>query len=172
MKTQTIPTPSEHLPEGAFLHKRFWGWVDQRGPEDCWEWKGYRTPKGYGQFQVSRAVGPKRANRIAYLLHTGEEPGDLKVLHRCDNPPCCNPAHLFLGTQADNVRDMHEKGRQGTFVPKALRGEDNPAAVLTQEGADEIRRLYSTGDYKQRELSAMFGVNQQRISKIVRGLAW
>jgi len=170
--TTLIEAPSSSWPEGALLHDRFWGWVDKGGPEDCWEWRGHRTKRGYGHFQVNKAIGPKRAHRVAYFLHTGQQPGALKVLHRCDNPPCCNPAHLFLGTQADNVRDMVSKGRQGTFVPPALKGEANPRAKITQKQADEIRRLYGTGDYKQRELAEMFGINQQRISQIVRGKGW
>lgn len=151
---------------------RFWAQVKTAGPTECWEWDSYRTDKGYGHFQVSKKVGPKRAHRIAYHLATGQDPGELHVLHRCDNPPCCNPAHLFLGTHQDNMRDMIAKGRRSKHVPPPMRGALHPRAKLTQEKADEIRRLYAAGGISQTALGLQFGVPQPRISKIVRGEAW
>ena len=75
----------------------------------CWEWTGHRDRKGYGSAWDGETM--TRAHRVAYLVFVGEIPGGLFVLHRCDNPPCCNPEHLFLGTHLDNMEDMRNKGR-------------------------------------------------------------
>ena len=98
------------------MKKRFWSKVDQRGPDECWPWTA-STNGGYGAFGA-KLFGEKkmrvhRAHRVAFFLATGVAPDDLVVCHSCDNPPCCNPAHLWLGTQADNNRDMSIKGRNG-----------------------------------------------------------
>jgi hypothetical protein len=90
--------------------KRFWANVDKRGPDECWEWMASRKPTGYGQFMVSGKM--KRVHRYSWELHTGAPPpADMSLCHRCDNPPCVNPAHLFVGTQKDNIQDALRKGR-------------------------------------------------------------
>lgn len=85
----------------------------------CIEWTGYTDPKGYGRLSV--ASGEVLAHRIAYGMHYGAINNGLHVLHRCDNPSCVNPAHLFLGTNDDNMADKVRKGRTSRFY-----GEDNP----------------------------------------------
>jgi hypothetical protein len=81
--------------------------MDDRG---CWEWRGSRHHQGYGMFMEAHKK-PVKAHRLSWRLHNGEIPASLCVLHRCDNTGCVNPAHLFLGTQLDNIRDMVSKGR-------------------------------------------------------------
>jgi hypothetical protein len=90
---------------------RFWAKVVVH-PGGCWEWRGRRMPKGYGK--LNRGTKTVYAHRLAFELRNGPIPDGLYVLHKCDNPPCINPDHLFLGTQADNVRDRDTKGR-GNF---------------------------------------------------------
>jgi hypothetical protein len=92
------------------LAERFWEKVDRSVLDGCWPFLGARDPDGYGRVMVGRDRRDK-ANRVAYMLTSGPIPDGLQVLHRCDNPPCCNPAHLFAGTPLDNMRDMIAKGR-------------------------------------------------------------
>lgn len=86
-----------------------WRYVAVGAPDECWPWQGATRRRGYGIFSVNHKNYV--ASRIVYEITTGMPPGSLFVCHRCDNPPCCNPAHLFLGTATDNVRDMLAKGR-------------------------------------------------------------
>lgn len=93
---------------GRPLTERFWEKVDVGGPDECWDWQGARAHYGHGIINVTgRSL---LAHRVAWSITHGD-PAEANVCHRCDNPPCCNPAHLFLGSQADNIADMHRKGR-------------------------------------------------------------
>jgi hypothetical protein len=87
----------------------FWSFVDRRSADACWHWTGRKTTRGYGQIQGEGSW--TGAHRRAYSLTKGEIPDGHYVCHTCDNPPCCNPAHLFIGTPQDNVDDMIAKGR-------------------------------------------------------------
>lgn len=106
-----LPGHQKHKP----IEDRFWGKVDRRGLDECWKWLGAKAPHGYGQIGT-KSSKHMLAHRFSYELHYGPIPDNdtyhgTCVLHKCDNPSCVNPAHLFLGTQSDNVADMIAKGR-------------------------------------------------------------
>lgn len=146
------------------LEECFWPKVDKNGPNGCWEWAAGRDKDSYGKFRSG--VGFARsAHRFAWFLAFGEIPEGLWVLHRCDNPPCCNPSHLFLGNAAQNNADMAKKGR-------AARGARNGRVKLTEEEVYKIRKLHATNNYTQEALSKTFGVSQAHISYIILGKSW
>lgn len=147
---------------------RFWRFVDMRGPDECWPWKGYCNKKGYGRF---RAAKPRRlihAHRVSFALTNNYDPGDLNVLHSCDFPPCCNGKHLFDGTAQDNVDDMIQKGR---YKHADAKGENNGRAVLTIKDVEQIQRLILQR-FTNIEIGKYFGVTHSMISAIRRGKAW
>lgn len=90
---------------------RFWSKVDKRGPDECWPWTGARSVTGYGMLSVPGLQAPVQAHRVACGLATGSVQDGRYVCHSCDNPGCCNPAHLWIGTHRENMHDMHAKGR-------------------------------------------------------------
>lgn len=150
---------------------RFWRFVDKT--DGCWLWTGGGQPnKGYGYFGIAsgRSV---LAHRMSYRLAYGDIPDGMWVLHRCDVRRCVNPAHLFLGDRADNMRDAANKGRCNFQQDPSIvrRGEAHYKARLTQSSVDEIRRRYCAGE-KQRKLAAEFGVSQATISCVVNYLQW
>src|SRR5262245_839701 len=129
----------------------FWGSADMSGgPDACWLWRGSVFQHGYGRRKISGVTW--QAHRLAWALRNGSIPDGLWVLHRCDVPLCVNPAHLFLGTVLDNNRDALRKGR-------AAVGERAPAAKLTAEDVQRIRREYAEGDGGTRTLAARYGVS-------------
>lgn len=141
----------------------FWLRVDKHAPNGCWEWQSTMNDRGYGVLRFQGLKG--MAHRVAFELTNGPIPDGLCLLHRCDNPRCVNPAHLFLGTKGDNARDMVQKQR-------SLIGERNHKAKITREQATEISRLYATGKYPQQRIAAQFGIGQGQVSKIVRRTEW
>lgn len=151
------------------LRSRFLGYVDKTDDEDdCWIWNAGKFSNGYGQFRLGKIK--VKAHRLAYFYHHGEINNELRVLHKCDNPPCCNPHHLFLGTDADNVADRERKGRgarSGTSLPCAK----NPSAKLTEEAVIEIRRMALDGIFLK-QIASQFGMRQSQIGNIVRGDSW
>ena len=147
------------------LAARFIPKVRMRGPDECWTWLACTDTAGYGHFWDGDKL--VKAHRVAWEFWRGEIPEGVSVLHCCDNPPCCNPRHLWLGTQADNVADRDAKGRR-----IALRGEESGASKLTAEQVLEIYARYAGGGVYQRELGAEYGVDQTTISYIVRGEKW
>lgn len=152
------------------LAERFWPKVDVRGPDECWPWTAATFPKGYGKIgRGGRAAGVIEAHRASWLLAHGPIPDGLCVLHSCDNPPCVNPAHLFLGTLAENVADMMAKGRHRNGVS---RGEANGRAKLTAGQVDEIRGRARGGGESRAALARIFGVSWPTIDRIVRGTRW
>lgn len=152
--------------------ERFWSKVVKSENDDsCWNWLAVPDRKGYGRFSIggSRKNGGTImfAHRVSWELAYGEIPDGLEVLHTCDNPPCVNPNHLFVGTQADNMRDMVAKGR-------STLGEKNPMAKLTQSDIEEIRRRYKrySRDSNTTTLAKEFGVCFQAIHLIISNKRW
>lgn len=145
---------------------RFWMKVDKSG--ECWLWTAAVDPKGYGQFAF-HDPSPRRsttvsAPRVAYYITTGVHPGKKFVCHRCDNPRCVRPDHLFLGDVVDNTADKVAKGRQ-------TKGSAHAGAKLTEEQVEEIRLRYAAGEY-QSALAESFNVSQSVISNVVNGKRW
>ncbi len=147
--------------------RRFWEHVKPGEETDCWPWLSEgEIPKGYGKLFCRRPDGSRyvlRGHRISYLLHKGAIPDGLVVRHACDNPPCCNPAHLLIGTKADNARDMVERGRSNK--PAGMR---HPRRVLSETQVAEIRRRYVT----MRQLAQEYGVAISTISGVIHGATW
>jgi hypothetical protein len=150
------------------VEERFWSKVQKTG--DCWLWNAAIRSKdcGYGAFRFQRQGRwtQASAHRVAWELTHGAIPEGQCVLHRCDNKRCCNPAHLFLGTNSDNTQDMLAKGRHN-----AARGSDSGPAKLCEDDIRYIRFLCGTGQ-KQDQIGRRFGVSQQTISRIHRRLDW
>ena len=149
---------------------RFWSKVDRSGgPDACWPWTGVRGPLGYGRIHSPR---PNRRNlhahRIAWTMTRGEIPDGLCVCHSCDNPSCCNPAHLWLGTNAENTADRHRKGRsaRGGRV-----GVVNSRARLNEDKVREIRFRVARGE-SQKAVAASLGVTDGMVNHVVHRRAW
>lgn len=146
--------------------ERFWTHVDKTG--DCWLWTASVDRKGYGQVRVGGTRGRlMRAHRVSYLLVMGRIP-DLFACHRCDNPACVRPSHLFFGTALDNVRDMDAKGRRRTV---AVRGEAHSNAKLTLNEVRAIRDAISNGE-PQRSIANRFSVSPATVNHINTGRLW
>jgi len=143
------------------LIDRFHQHVKPSNPSDCWPWRGHLNNKGYGQIYSLEAGREVLAHRAAWELEHGSIPDGLRVLHRCDNPPCCNPSHLFLGTQRDNIHDMVAKQR-------ISHGTHRPNAKLTD---DQVRAIRST-TISGRQLSKQLGVSEMTISRVRSGKTW
>lgn len=153
------------------LADRFWAKVDRRGPDECWLWTASVNSSGYGRIGLGkRGQGSISAHRLSYELANGPIPDGegyhgTCVLHRCDTPACVNPAHLFLGTQADNLTDAAEKGRMHP-------GEAHGMARLTESQIREIRRLYKPYVVPRRVLAERFGVADTTIQAIIEQRSW
>lgn len=152
------------------IEHKFWARVDKNGPIHpvhgrCWQWKGALVGKGYGQIYAPR-VG-SRAHRVSWSIHFGGIVKDLDVCHKCDNTGCVNPAHLFLGTKAENIVDKVAKKRQAV-------GEMQGNAVLTAEQVLEIRSLFVSGstEFGCRALGRKYGVSYQNIRFILNRTSW
>lgn len=146
--------------------------VDVQGPDDCWEWNAARFEKGYGAFRLGDRQ--TKAHRTGYELLVGPIPEGYYVCHTCDNPPCQNPRHWFLGTTGDNARDREAKGRGAgarNLRVVHMRGETNGAAKLTEDDVRQIRSEQKRG-VLQKELAERFGVSRAAICLIINRKHW
>jgi len=147
------------------LENRFWASIENKSISgaDCWEWVKGKDEKGYGGiFESGR--GRIKSHRLSWEINVGEIPEGFHVLHKCDNPSCVNPAHLWLGTHQDNMKDSKEKGRRPM-------GEDNVRSKLSVQEVKTIRKLRKDG-MKYSELAKMFNVSRQTIPDIINGRCW
>lgn len=142
------------------IEARLFAKIDKRGPDECWPWTARSQVEGYGYMTVSTGVNALAHRKVFELAH-GPIPEGLDVCHHCDNPPCCNPAHLFSGTRTDNVRDSKAKGRHA-------HGEKHGGAKLTESQVLAIRAANGT----QREIAARFHIGQQTVSGIRQRKRW
>lgn len=151
------------MPSGVYSHKRlspdalraraiprFWARVAKRGLDDCWEWVGVRVPPQgrllpYGLFSVGKKL--YRAHRFSYEIAIGPIPDGLLVLHKCDNPPCVNPAHLYAGTYVDNMRDRTSRGR--SRIPDHIRAEWAVERKARYEKDPELRGRIAASTKRQ-----------------------
>jgi hypothetical protein len=154
---------------------RFWSKVDRRGPDECWEWQAGREDSGYGVFDG------RHAHRVAWEITNGAIPAGLIVRHYvCDNRPCCNVAHMKLGTRRQNSEDMVRKGRQATGdrSPRRLHpesyavGEAHGNSKLTPDQVREMRRLYAVGGETHQSLGRRFGISAAIAGRIVSRKMW
>jgi hypothetical protein len=145
-----------------FQVRHFWERVDKT--DGCWIWRGGGS-EGYGMvvFQGRFVL----AHRLAWELTNGEIRNGLFALHRCDNPPCCNPAHLFLGTHDDNAKDKAAKGRC-----VSLCGEESPQAKLTARDVVEMRRLRDTRGLSWRKLARRFHIGNSHARRVCMRESW
>lgn len=182
----------------AQQEQRFRAQVARSGDDACWPWTGRSDPDGYGRIAFGNAAKgtfrAHRAHRIAYALARGPIPDGLQVCHRCDNPPCCNPAHLFLGTAAENQHDCFRKGRRARGEANGMRtrpearlrgdahwshqrpeflarGERHASAKLDGARVLEIRARSAAGESLY-QLARSYGVTPQSIHAIVRRQSW
>lgn len=141
----------------------FWARVEKRGIDECWPFSGCTTTSGYGDIKSHQ----KRhlAHRVSFEIHKGAIPSGLFVCHSCDNPRCCNPAHLWLGRARENVRDMVAKGRH---KPPCLKGSENGNSKLTAEIVTAMRLDPRPGTH----IAAAYGLSAATVNAIRSGRTW
>lgn len=159
-RTPLLPFPPKR-------QEQFWSTVKKLADDECWEWQGCKTDRNYGTVYIRGKV--VKAHRVAFAITFNVEPAN-HVLHTCDNPPCCNPAHLFEGTYKDNAIDRQAKGRSAAHVGRT--GESCHLAKLTQKQVDHIRSVYHSLPNASRYLANTFGVSPCTIRDIMAGRSW
>lgn len=157
-----MSTMKQHLDEATI--SRFWDKVDARRAGDCWIWCAARGVTGYGRFAVHSVNS--QAHRVSWVIaHDMDIPDGMVVRHSCDNRACVNPEHLSLGAQADNIKDMHERGRA---YAGGHGGRSAGYAKLSVGDVEDILRLAASG-LTQRVIARMYGVSQGTVSHVVHG---
>lgn len=166
LRVRMTVTPGRH---NGFVKantvESFWTKVDRRGEDECWLWTRSVTGRGYG----STTLGGRfwMAHRLAWTLTNGEIADGLVVCHHCDTPRCCNPSHLFLGTNADNSADMVAKRR--SYRPPSV---EHSQAKLTADQVREIRRRYAAGEGSTHQLCQDYGITAMAFWRVAKGLTY
>lgn len=151
------------------LGERFWPKVLCMLGTQCWEWQGARTPVGYGRVNSGGRGQTLVSSRASWELTYGAIPVGMQVCHRCDNPPCVNPAHLFLGTDLDNRRDMMAKGRENRTA--RVIGVQQSKAKCTDESVVEMRAAWAAGESK-RSLARRYALSRKTVASILSHHTW
>ncbi len=163
-----MPTPRIDLPElDGLIRQRLWSKITIKSKEECWLWRNleYKLIKKRPTLIINKVS--YLASRLIYFLHYKENPGILHVCHSCNNKICCNPNHLYLATNEQNVLDAHRDG----LMPD-ISGELNIFAKLTDWDVNKIRELWKTGEYTQKQLAYLFDISRSQIPSIVSGKNW
>jgi len=160
--------------------KWFWSYVDKT--DTCWLWRGMRNKEGYGLVGIPGRSQPRknRAHRVAYELANGPIPKGLFVCHKCDNPSCVRPDHLFLGTANDNSQDMVSKGRVvhgevhyfHIHPEESSRGERHGCHKMTVEKVQSLRREYDAGNHNYAELGYKYGIGDTQAWRLAHRKSW
>ncbi len=146
--------------------KDVWKYIDKKGEGECRARGGAKNNRGYGVFMINQVANS--SHRLVYkLTHKPIIPPNMQVCHICDNPRCCNPSHLFLGTPKDNMVDKINKGRANYVC-----GENHPNSKLTLCQVEEIRLLYKTGNYFHKDLGKIYNVSRKNIGDIINHKRW
>ena len=161
--------PNETLKvRGGITEEQFWGYVNTRDPDECWDWTRGKDQAGYGIVLLNGRRD--RTHRIAWSLTRGDIPAGLFVCHHCDRPSCCNPNHLFLGSNSENIEDARRKGRMS--LPPVNRGEDHYNTNMTNELVMAARLKYATGKYTLRDIANEYKTSISMVHALVRGKTW
>lgn len=159
------------------IWERFWNKVDMRGTDDCWNWTFYKDAKGYGIFHIGDRTENERSHRVAYMLTKGDIPkgnyhNEIQIQHLCNNPSCCNPRHLIIGTNSENIEHKVFCNRQYKAT-----GENNPSAKLTENDVREIIALYKRPksnryQWTLNDIANKYDVSIHTIKAITAGRLW
>jgi len=153
---------------GISVEDRFFDHIGEKTDRGCIVWNGRRNKKGYGVLDITYGDyndRPVLTHRISYELFCGRIPDGMKVCHHCDNPPCINPIHFFLGTDTTNQADKHAKGR-------GAKGESLGRSLLTTIKVIDIRDRFSKGIATRRQLAEEYGVSRSSIEEIINRTSW
>jgi len=155
----------------APLEVRFWAKVDrsQLSPGGCWIWTAAKNEHGYGKVSVGGRMGrPEKSHRVSLML-SGVDVTDRLVLHRCDNPPCVNPAHLYVGDHKKNTADMISRGRYRGGGKH--RGSEHPSSLLNEKQVRTIRTMLASG-LQPATVAEHFGISSSHVSMIKGNRIW
>jgi len=145
--------------------EHFWSMVAISDPDSCWEWQGCRSKKGYGNLHYTE-LGEDKSHRVAYRLTNGNIPVGMCILHKCDNRACCNPNHLYVGDNDQNVKDRMARGRAFSQI-----GVNNPNVKLTEWDVAMIKRLRASG-MSALEVSDQYSITRTSVYNICGGRSW
>ena len=158
--------PNQYTKHPVSTEQRFWSKVQKPIGEGCWLWTGWKNYRGYGGITINKKC--IRTHRYSWQLHNGIIPQNMNVCHKCDNPPCVNPSHLFLGTNKDNISDCIKKGRKPITDTKGIKHWYHKFTN------DQIKYIRNYPIYRGsgRELAEMFNVSRECVYAIRKNRNW